>query len=386
MARQPSQIQASNVTYELHSLGWKAFQDLCASITAEVLGQTVQVFLLSKDGGRDGAFQGNWKSSKTDIFSGCFTVQCKFTSKKDALLEAASLDDELQKAERLASKGLADIYILMANHAVSGVVEEQIRTRFLEIKGIKHFLLFGKTWIDQKIRESARLRMMVPRVYGLGDLSQILDERAYAQATDILSSLGDDLATFVITDAHRRSVAALAEKGFVILLGEPASGKSTIAASLALGAIDVWRCSTIKVRHPDEFVQHWNPHEPRQFFWVDDAFGATQYQWDLAAAWNNALPHMKAAVSKGAKIVFTSRDYIYKSAKRDLKESAFPLLVDSQVVINVQKLSRAEREQILYNHIKLASSGKSVGDGEGQRAVAVRNRRNFLQVESKDLC
>jgi hypothetical protein len=33
-----------------------------------------------------------------------------------------------------------------------------------------------------------------------------------------------------------------------------------------------------------------------------------------------------------------------------------------------------------------ASSGKSVGDGEGQRAVAVRNRRNFLQVESKDLC
>jgi hypothetical protein len=35
---------------------------------------------------------------------------------------------------------------------------------------------------------------------------------------------------------------------------------------------------------------------------------------------------------------------------------------------------------------KIASSGKSVGDGERQRAVAVRNRRNFLQVESKDLC
>ncbi len=33
-----------------------------------------------------------------------------------------------------------------------------------------------------------------------------------------------------------------------------------------------------------------------------------------------------------------------------------------------------------------ASSGKSVGDGERQRAVSARNRRNFLQVESKDLC
>src|SRR5713226_6326186 len=35
---------------------------------------------------------------------------------------------------------------------------------------------------------------------------------------------------------------------------------------------------------------------------------------------------------------------------------------------------------------KYVSSGESVGDGERQRAVAVRNRRNFLQVESKDLC
>ena len=33
-----------------------------------------------------------------------------------------------------------------------------------------------------------------------------------------------------------------------------------------------------------------------------------------------------------------------------------------------------------------ASSGKSVGDGERQRAVSIRNRRNFLQVESKARC
>jgi hypothetical protein len=33
-----------------------------------------------------------------------------------------------------------------------------------------------------------------------------------------------------------------------------------------------------------------------------------------------------------------------------------------------------------------ASSGKFVGDGERQRAISVRNRRSFRQVESKDLC
>lgn len=104
------------------------------------------------------------------------------------------------------------------------------------------------------------------------------------------------VATF---DPHRKSVRALLDAGFVLLLGEPACAKSTIAASLALGAIDLWGCSTIKIRNPEEFVRHWNPHEPKQFFWVDDAFGSTQYQWDLAVGWNNALPHLKAAIRKG---------------------------------------------------------------------------------------
>jgi hypothetical protein len=47
-------------TYDLHSLGWDSFQQLCLAISREVLGQTVQTFLNSKDGGRDGAFAGKW--------------------------------------------------------------------------------------------------------------------------------------------------------------------------------------------------------------------------------------------------------------------------------------------------------------------------------------
>ncbi len=355
MKRSPASVQATEVRYGLHSLGWKSFQDLCATVMREVLGQTVQIFLSSKDGGRDGAFQGSWKPAKGESITGTFVFQCKFTSKPNKLLTQSALEDEYNKARTLAKRGLCENYILMTNYGVGAETEAAIRAHFLGIPGIKNFVLYGEDWLGQTIRESSRLRMMVPRVYGLGDLSQILDERAYAQAVEILSSLGDDLATFVITDAHRKSVKALVEKGFVFLLGEPASGKSTIAASLALGAIDIWGCSTIKVRTPEEFVRHSNPHEPKQFFWVDDVFGPTQYQWDLAVAWNNAIPHLKAAIRRGARVVFTSRDYIYKSAKRDLKLHAFPLFTDSQVVINVQQLSKIEREQILYNHVRLGN-------------------------------
>jgi hypothetical protein len=252
----------------------------------------------------------------------------------------------------LAVKGLAKNYFLFTNHSLTGMQDERIRKAFLAIPGIEHFAAYGRERISQMIRESSRLRMLVPRIYGLGDLSQILDERAYAQAKEVLSSLGDDLAKFVLTDAYRRSAKAIVDHGFVLLLGEPASGKSMIAAALAVGALDEWGCFTLKCRDAHEFVKHYNPHEPKQFFWVDDAFGATQFDWSSAGAWNNVFVTMQAAIRKGARVLFTSRDYIYKSARQHLKESAFPRLQESKVVIHVEDLTKEEREQILYNHVR----------------------------------
>ena len=51
------------------------------------------------------------------------------------------------------------------------------------------------------------------------------------------------------------------EHGFVMLLGEPASGKSMIAATLALGAIDLWECSTLKITDAKTFIE-------RPDYWV----------------------------------------------------------------------------------------------------------------------
>jgi hypothetical protein len=339
-------------------LGWRAFQHLCVAIVSELFGQVVQGFADSHDAGRDGAFFGNWKPVRGEAFEGSYTVQCKFTAQASKSVALAELYDELAKAARLASRGLADNYILFTNARLTGATDEKITAAFQAIPGIKRFAAFGPERISQFIRESPRLRMLVPRVYGLGDLSQILDERAYAQAQEILSSLGDDLSKFVITNAYRNAAKALVEHGFVMLLGEPACGKTSIAAALALGAVDEWGCSTVKVRDAAYFVDHSNPHETKQFFWIDDAFGATQLDLQGTLEWNTAFPHIRAAMRRGAKFVFTSRDYIYRNARNFLKESGLPVLNESQVVIRVEELSKDEREQILYNHIRLGTQPK----------------------------
>lgn len=344
--------------YDLHNLGWNSFQQLCLTITRETLGQTVESFLDSNDGGRDGAFTGKWKAVGKEDLTGSFVIQCKFTSKVNYVLQTSDLSDEVEKAKRLVAKGLCYSYLLMTNAGLSGARAEEIKALF-QTAGVKHVATFGSTWISQQIRENKRLRMLVPRVYGLGDLSQILDERAYAQARAILESLREDLAKVVVTDAYRKAAEALDKHSFVLLVGEPAAGKTTIASLLAMAALDQWQASMLKLDEPGKVAERWNPEEPSQFFWLDDAFGVTQYEDFLVHRWNHVLPQIKTMLRKGAKIVMTSRDYIYNRARKDLKESAFPLLKESQVVIDVHDLSAEEKRQILYNHLKLGKQPRT---------------------------
>jgi energy-coupling factor transporter ATP-binding protein EcfA2 len=338
--------------YDLYRLGWNSFQQLCHTILREVFGQTVQSFLDSNDAGRDGAFAGSWMPTAGQKLRGKFVIQCKFSSKANHSLTKTDIANEIPKVQKLVADGCCDVYVLMTNAGISGKQEAIIKAEFIKA-GTKHVLILGRTWIEAQIKESTRLRILVPRLYGLGDLSQILDERAYAHARAVLESLRDELAKVVITDAYRKAVKSLEEHRFVLLIGEPAAGKTTIASMLAIAAADKWKSSVLKLDEPGNVVTHWNPDEPAQFFWIDDAFGVTQYETTLVHRWNHSLVQIEAMVRRGAMIVMTSRNYIYERARHDLKESAFPLLSESQVVIDVHELSNIERQQILYNHLKL---------------------------------
>ena len=96
--------------------------------------------------------------------------------------------DELHKAGRLAAEGRCDVYVLMSNARLTGRSEADI-TNALVSRGVKQALICGGSWFDQTISENKRLRMLVPRLYGLGDLTEILDERAYRQASAVLGSM-----------------------------------------------------------------------------------------------------------------------------------------------------------------------------------------------------
>lgn len=356
----------ADVTYDLHKLGWRAFQDLSAVIMQTVLGQTFHAFADSNDGGRDGAFHGSWRTGADpaalpggEALTGATVAQCKFSAAPTGTLTPAALKDEVAKAAALHKSGLCDNYLLLTNLRVTGRTDQWLGDT-LASHGVKQALALDGSWISQQISLNPRLRRYVPRVYGLGDLGQILDDRRLEQARVLLSRLREDLVTFVPTAPYRAAADALANHRFLLLLGEPAVGKTTIAATLSVAALDEWGCGVHRVDSAAELVQAWNPNEPDQLFWVDDAFGAIRHDAALTDGWARRLDQLMTAVKGGARVILTSRDYIYKDARPHLKTYAYPLLDEAAVVVNVADLTPDEKRRLLYNHLKAGDQPAAV--------------------------
>ncbi len=336
--------------FKLHELGWNDFQNLCLTVTSEVFGQTVRDFLPNNDAGRDGAFYGTWISTESEPYQGDFVIQAKHTSNLSAFLTPSLISDELGKAERLVASGRCDVYVLMSNARLTGESELEI-TRQLRTRGVSQPIILGAEWFNRTISENSRLRMLVPRLYGLGDLTQILDQRAYRQAEEVLNSMRTDLAKLVRTTTYEAAAKALDDHGFVLLTGDPMTGKTTLAAELALASADAFDTSVVAIQDAAEIRERWNPDE-KQFFWLDDAFGATQVDYSLASSWQRATRWVKSAIASDSKFVLTTREYVLRAAWPHLKPSSFPLLEASRVIVDVSELNVREREQILYNHLK----------------------------------
>lgn len=343
------QVQGANVDLAIHTLGWKAFQDLCVQVCAEAWGTTVSIYREAQDGGQDAVLQTRKAGSGQKGFEA--TVQCKFSGKADRRLRATDVDAELSTVRELVADGRAKTYYFITSQGVDATVAAKIRDKLVEA-GVSEPHVLGREWLTQQIRSSARLRALVPRVYGLGDLSTILDERCAHQTQTLLGHLQPGLGVYVPTAAHRRAVRVLAEHKIVLLLGPPATGKSMLAAILATTAIDGENHQCLKCEGPIELASRWNPHEKNRLYWIDDAFGPNQLRSDFVDCWISAMPKVKAAIELGNRFILTSRIHIWHGAKPKLGTRNLPVLEDDRAVVDLGTLSPEEREQIIYNHLK----------------------------------
>lgn len=339
----------------LHSIGWKAFQDLCSQVCEEVLHRPVEIFREAQDGGQDAVFLiPSADGSSTHIGS----VQCKHSSNSSQRLKIGDLTPELKHVEDLVAAAQAHTYIFMTSMSVDAPVARELRSR-LRALGVTKAHILGKQYLVRAIPSSARLRALVPQVYGLGDLSTILDQRLVQQTRALLDHWIPKLKVYVPTSAHRKAVKALNEHGVVLLLGNPSTGKSAIGAILSTIASEDLRHTVLNLTSPRDFDAGWNPHDPGRFFWVDDAFGSNVVREEYVQDWASTFRKVQAAISHGNRFLLTSRRHIYEAAMRRLGQRNLPMFIDGRAIVDVGDLSPSEKGQILYNHVSFGTQTQS---------------------------
>jgi len=332
----------------LEDLGWASFQDLAMAYAEDLFGSPVTTFAKVWDGGVDGeqdpfTFEANSTSRK-------WAIQAKHTTRPSPMSEA-SLATEFEKLPSLVAEGF-DAYLIVTNHTVTRATARAIRSRVLAA-GFQACHVHGRSMVVRRIRSSSRLRALAPRVYGVGDLSMILDERRAEQTAALLEASRSDLDRFVVTEPYRTAVRTLRQDGVVVLLGEPAAGKSTIARVLSVAARDTFGAEPYVLHRLDELSWHWNPADPARLFWVDDVFGSTQAEFGAAEAFNRRLSTLATALERGNRFVFTSRTYIWRAVAPQLKLSSVPRFSKGIVEVRVEDFSARDRALILANHVRL---------------------------------
>lgn len=123
---------------------------------------------------------------------------------------------------------------------------------------------------------------------------------------------------------------------------------------------------------------HWNPNEPKRLFWVDDAFGPNQMREDYVDAWTEFLPKMKTALDQGCHFVLTSRTHIWNEANLRLGTRNHHLLSSGKGTVHVGELLPAEREQILYNHVKAGSQSAAWKSAAKPHLAGISEDLNLL--------
>lgn len=357
----------------LHTIGWRAFQDLCSQVCEVVLGRPVEIFREAQDGGQDAVFLIPSQNGEQSIG----TIQCKHTSDAGKALKASDLSTEIGNVEELVKSGQADTYAFLTNMSVDAPVAAAMRAKLREL-GVRKPHILGRQYIVRVIRSSPRLRALVPQVYGLGDLTSIVDERLSEQSRALLDSWIPKLRTYVPTQAHRDAVNAISEHGVVLLLGNPSSGKSAIGAIVSTIASENPDNTVLALTSPRDFEAGWNPNDPGRFFWIDDAFGSNVLRDDYVQDWASAFSKLRAAIKHGNRFLLTSRKHIYEAARRRLGQRNLAQFADGSAVIDVGELTFEEKAQILYNHINFGEQSQSWRSSVKPHLAAVAAVDDFL--------
>ncbi|MHB1539295.1 MAG: nSTAND3 domain-containing NTPase [Solirubrobacteraceae bacterium] len=336
--------------YELDSLGWLHFQELCELLLDLEAETEPRSWRGSAENGRGALLSGRLRAPALDLdLPGPVAIAVAWVRPGSPALPGLALRNAVAHAVRT----LPHAQLLVLTNLERGAAREALACGPIAGDAFEAAdAILGASEISRCLERNATLRARLPSVLGLRDLPDLVAEVRRTRSTLDLATAHALARVFVPTVAYATARATLARHRFAVLTGPPEMGKTAIARMLALAAlcegVEAYDCTT------PEQVHAAFDRQRRQLFIADDAFGSTEYRPDAAERWARELGAILSRLDARHQLIWTSRPAPLKAGlarvRRERGAERFP--APGEVLVDASALSMKERALILYRHAK----------------------------------
>jgi hypothetical protein len=360
--------------YNLENLTWQEFEGLSSFYLKKLIGAGLIIFDGSQDMGRDAAFSGtaNEYPSHSAPYSGDWIFQVKHRITKSRTI--AQVEKELLRTlsgelEKIFKKHnfLCNNYLYITNLNVSNLFRDRANLVFSEFcqKNAIDNCYFGV--LEYKdfevfLSNNPHARYAFPSLLAFTDLENIFLRKEEFKNKGYIKYAREEIKRFVSTNHYLEAYKRILDYNFLMLVGNPKSGKTSIVEALALVFLENSDYKPYFIHNTDEFfnvLAYLSPNEGALFI-CDDIFGKHELDQSKLQEWTDYFQSVMGLVETNRKFIFTTCQYIYEEfANKSGLRALFPNVDDpTRYLVKLSKLSEEEREQILEKHLLMSNLPK----------------------------
>lgn len=346
------------------------------TLAADILSAEHSVAFERYGEGPDGGIDCRHESANGEVWIG----QAKRYKNVAALLRA--LPKEQQKMQALEPP--PSRYFLVTACSLSPGNKDailQAMQPFIQAKAD----IYGADDLDARLDQYPRIYRKHYRLWlqSVEQLAQYLNQAHYARAGMVHERLLAEAKVYVVPAAQKTIHEQLAAHHCCLIVGDPGSGKSTVAGQVALqlqleqpNAELVW----ISDRNLNQALRLIRP-DTDQILVLDDFLGATFLETPGMLAfqqdWQALLFNVRQAKGK-LKLLFTTRSYILEQALSQLDGSHPAINQLCRKAVDMGRASAQFRAELVYRLIQGADFT------EAQRATLVEQKLYWPLIEAEN--
>ncbi len=328
--------------YDFRSLNDKEFEILSRDLLQCELKITLESFKAGKDKGIDLRYCNSVDDKK-------IIVQAKHWSRSGW----NKLYNHLEKSELKKVKLLnPDRYIVVTSVELSQQNKEDLMKLFSPfIKNTSDIL--GKEDLNNLLGKFKDIEEKHYKLWlsSTTILKKIINNGIQGRSEFVAETINRNIRIYVSSDKHQKALTILNKERFLIIIGEPGIGKTSLARMIVYELLGN-DYQLIVIEDIKDAESLWQP-DTKQIFYFDDFLGSNYLE--LASSKNsdsNLINFIKRVKDDPTKrLILTSRTTILNQAVDKLAKLQDPLVDIARHEVKVQDYSKFDKALILYNHL-----------------------------------